>query len=142
MRPPGAVNAGRPAEDPLSSPPPPSDEPVRLDRWLVAARMFKTRPVAQAHCEGGHVKLNGKTAGSSKAVRVGDEVDAVTPGGRRVWRVLAVSVRRGPPALARLMYEDHSPPPVEDPVPVALRERGTGRPTKREARESRRLKGR
>lgn len=117
-----------------------SDETVRLDRWLFAARCFKTRPLAQAACEGGHVKVNGRPAESAKPVHVGDTVEARTPGGLRVLRVLALEVKRGPASVARTLYEDHSPPP-EPHVPVALRDRGEGRPTKRDRRELRRFKG-
>ena len=114
---------------------------VRLDRWLVASRMFKTRPLAQEACSAGHVKVNGHSAESAKGLKVGDEVDALAPGGRRVWRVLGLAVKRGPAAVARTLYEDHTPPPPPPTGPVALRERGAGRPTKRQGRDIRRLKG-
>ena len=114
---------------------------VRLDRWLVAARMFKTRPLAQEACAAGHVKVNGNSAESAKGLKVGDEVDALAPGGRRVWRVLGLAVKRGPATVARALYEDHTPPPPPPTGPMALRERGAGRPTKREGRDIRRLKG-
>lgn len=114
---------------------------VRLDRWLVASRMFKTRPLAQEACSAGHVKVNGNSAESAKGVRVGDEVDALAPGGRRVWRVLGLAVKRGPAAVARTLYEDRTPAPPPPTGPMALRERGAGRPTKREGRDIRRLKG-
>lgn len=114
---------------------------VRLDRWLVAARAYKTRPLAQTACDAGHVKLNGASAAPAKAVRVGDTVEALTPGGRRVWVVRALEVRRGPAALARELYEDRTPPAEPDPEPFVLRERGVGRPTKKQGRDTRRLKG-
>lgn len=114
---------------------------VRLDRWLVAARMFKTRTIAQEHCDGGHVKVNGLTAAPAKSVKVGDQVEAQTLGGRRVWRVRGLGLRRGPAEVARTLYEDETPPAPPPTEPVAVRERGDGRPTKRDAREIRRLKG-
>lgn len=114
---------------------------VRLDRWLVAARMYKTRPVAQAACDAGEVRVNGIVAAPARAVRVGDEVEADTPGGARKWKVLALAEKRGPAEVARTLYEDHSPPPPPKAEPNALRERGAGRPTKREGREIRRLRG-
>lgn len=113
---------------------------VRLDRWLVAARMYKTRPLAQEACEGGHVKLNGRPADSAKAVRVGDQVEAPGPLGPRVWRVLMLEVRRGPAVHARTLYDDQSPPPVPQAEPAFLRDRGAGRPSKRDARALRRVK--
>jgi ribosome-associated heat shock protein Hsp15 len=114
---------------------------VRLDRWLLAARLYKTRSVAQEHCDGGHVKVNGAGAASSKAVRVGDTVAAVTPGGERIYRVLGLAQRRASAAEARGLFEDLTPPPPPRQEPVAERDRGAGRPTKREARLLRQLRG-
>lgn len=116
-------------------------ETVRLDRWLVAARMYKTRPVAQDHCRGGQVRVNGAPAGSDRGVKLGDTIDATTPGGQRVWKVLLLGVTRGPAAVAKGMYDDLTPPPPADVEAVAPRERGAGRPTKRDGREVRWLKG-
>lgn len=115
-------------------------ESVRVDRWLLAARCYKTRPLAQAACEGGHVKVNGRTAESARAVKVGDEVEAQTPGGVRKLTVVGLGEKRGTAEAARALYEDHSPPPAPRD-PLAPRDRGEGRPTKRDARELRRLKG-
>lgn len=113
---------------------------VRLDRWLVAARMYKTRPIAQEACEGGHVKLNGRPADSAKAVRVGDEVEAQGPDGPRRWRILQLEIRRGPASVAQTLYEDHSPPPIPRSEATFSRDRGAGRPSKRDARELRKVK--
>lgn len=119
-----------------------ADDAVRIDRWLVAARCFKTRPLAQEACDGGHVKVNERPAQPARPVKVGDTVEARTPGGLRVLKVLALDVKRGPASVARALYEDHSPPPPpREAGPMALRDRGEGRPTKRDARDIRRLKG-
>jgi ribosome-associated heat shock protein Hsp15 len=115
---------------------------VRVDRWLVAARAYKTRGLAQRACEGGRVKLNGSNVKSSHFVKCGDEVRAETPHGQLVWIVRELAEKRlGAPA-AKLLYEDKSPPPVpKEERPIALRDRGTGRPTKAERRAIDRLLG-
>lgn len=130
--------------------PPPPDAPpasVRIDKWLWAARCFKTRSQATAACDGGHVHVNDQTARPSRPVRVGDTVEALTPGGKRVLLVRALAERRGPAAVAASLFEDRTPPePVSDlPLHVRralepTRERGAGRPTKRDRRALGRLK--
>lgn len=120
---------------------------VRLDLWLWAVRVYRTRPLAQEACQGGHVKINGAVGKPSSPVRVGDEISARTGGGGRTERLLIVrelrTVRTGAPEAATA-YEDHSPPPPPRLLVPALpvRERGSGRPTKRERREIDRLRGR
>jgi ribosome-associated heat shock protein Hsp15 len=79
---------------------------TRLDRWLWAARFFKTRAVAQQAIGGGHVHLNGQRAKAARAVRPGDTL-AITRGEERFEvQVLAVAERRGPAAAARSLYEE------------------------------------
>ena len=119
------------------------DESVRLDRWLLAARCFKTRPLAQEACDGGHVRLNGRAGEPSKPVQVGDMVEALTPSGRRVLRVVGLGERRGTAEQAEALYDDLTPPPAAepDPTPRALRDPGAGRPTKKDARLLRNLRG-
>jgi ribosome-associated heat shock protein Hsp15 len=84
---------------------------VRLDRWLWAARFYKTRSLAHAACEGGKVDVNGQAAKPSRAVRVGDCLHLSRGERRRELVVTALSERRGPATEARALYEDHSPPP-------------------------------
>lgn len=120
---------------------------VRLDRWLCATRFFKSRSLAAEACDGGKVKVNGQTAKPHKLIRVSDEVHFTHPSGPKEIQVIALADKRGPAFQARLLYEDHSPPspPREDPgffVPPQFRPRGGGRPTKRERRETERLRGR
>ena len=71
---------------------------VRIDKWLWAARMFKTRSMASDACAGGHVKLNGETVRSSKSVMVGDMVDETTGWRERLdedsRREIALDARR------------------------------------------------
>lgn len=110
---------------------------TRVDRWLWAARAYKTRSLAQQACDGGKIRVNGASAKPHKAVRAGDLIEISTPDGTRSWRVLDLAERRGPASLARTLYEDLTPPPRPEPVdPLApYRERGSGRPTKRERRQ-------
>jgi ribosome-associated heat shock protein Hsp15 len=120
---------------------------VRLDRWLWAARFYKNRTLAAEVCDGGKVEVNGHTAKPHKLVRVNDMVSFTHPSGPKELKVLALAERRGPAPAARVLYEDHSPPPPpreERPffVPPPFRPAGMGRPTKRERRETERLRGR
>lgn len=115
-------------------------ESVRIDRWLCAARLYKTRSLSQQACTGGLVKLNGSNVRPSHVVRLGDEIRAEAPRGEVICIVLAVAEKRLSPALARALYEDRSPPPPPREVAVAPRARGAGRPTKAERRALDRLR--
>lgn len=117
---------------------------VRLDKWLWATRLYKTRGLAQEACDGGKVDVNGRAAKPSRTIRVGDRLRVTQGEWRREVLVRALSDRRGPSTEARTLYEDLSPPPPPRPLrppPVALRPRGLGRPTKRERRLQDRLRG-
>lgn len=114
---------------------------VRVDRWLHAARLFKTRGLAQDACRGGRVKVNGTSVKPSAMIKAGDEVVAEAPRGRVVWKVLALSEKRLSAPLARQMYEDHSPPPPAREEAFPQRDRGAGRPNKHERRALRKLRG-
>jgi len=116
-------------------------ERVRLDQFLFAARAFKSRTSAQEACAGGRVLVNGASVKASHALRIGDELRAKAPRGTIVWRVLALAEKRLSPALARNLYEDHSPPPPPREERFPSRERGAGRPTKRERRDLRKFRG-
>jgi ribosome-associated heat shock protein Hsp15 len=107
---------------------------VRIDRWLCASRLYKTRALSQQACTGGLVKLNGTPVRPSHPVRPGDEVRAEAPRGLVVWLVLAVAEKRLSAPEAQKLYEDHSPPPPPREEAVAPRARGAGRPTKAERR--------
>ncbi|HYV23498.1 MAG TPA: S4 domain-containing protein, partial [Candidatus Bathyarchaeia archaeon] len=102
----------------------------------------KTRSEATAACRGGHVRVNRAAAKASTQVKVGDRIDAFV-GRPRILEVAAIIEKRvGAPVAAKCMV-DHSPPaPVVKRQPrVAVREPGSGRPTKRERREIDRLRG-
>jgi len=117
-------------------------ETTRLDRWIWAVRLYKTRAEATGACRGGHVDLNGTSAKAAAAVHVGDRVEARVRGAERILEVVQVIDKRVGAALAAECYLDHSPPPPEiDRTRVATRERGAGRPTKRDRREIDRFRG-
>jgi ribosome-associated heat shock protein Hsp15 len=109
-------------------------DPVRLDTWVWAARCFKTRSKATAACDAGQVSVNGARAKPAKPLGPGDLVEVRAPDLHRVMRVLALAQRRGPAPEARALYEDLTPPPEPRQTPPVLRERGAGRPTKRDRR--------
>lgn len=112
-----------------------------MDKWLWAARCFKTRTQASAACDAGHVRINAVGVKASKGVGVGDTVEALTPGGLRILEVIALGDRRGSAEQARLLYVDHTPPPEKREAPPVGRERGLGRPTKRDRRRMSRVRG-
>lgn len=114
-------------------------EGVRVDKWLWAARCFKSRTQATAACDGGHVEVNGAVARPSRLVHPEDVVEVRTDDRRMVYRVLALGEKRGPASVARLLYEDLTPPAPPRLPPPMIRDRGTGRPTKRERREIERI---
>jgi ribosome-associated heat shock protein Hsp15 len=117
---------------------------VRLDKWLWAARFYKSRSLAQAACAGGKIDVNGQAAKPSRAIRVGDRIEVTLGEWRRLLIVQALDDRRGPAATARALYEDLSPPPpprAQRPPPAVVRMRGLGRPTKRERRLHDRVRG-
>jgi ribosome-associated heat shock protein Hsp15 len=117
---------------------------VRLDKWLWAARVFKTRSLATDACNGGKVDVNDDAAKPAKPVRPGDVLNVTLRAGRRrVLKVQALGERRGSPAAARALFDDLTPPepPRIRAAPPPYRSPGAGRPTKRERRELDRLRG-
>ena len=115
---------------------------VRIDRWLSAARIYKSRSIAQEACGAGRVRVNGQCVRSSHAIRVGDEVGASSPRGELVLEIKALAEKRLGAEKARELYVDHSPPPPPREPRFAPRERGAGRPTKAERRATDRLRDR
>jgi ribosome-associated heat shock protein Hsp15 len=115
---------------------------MRIDKWLWAARFFKSRTLAAAACDGGKVDVNDLAVKPSRSVRPGDRLTISQPRGKRIVRVVALSERRGPGTEAARLYEDLTPPPrprEERPAPAAHRIPGAGRPTKRDRRRIDRL---
>jgi ribosome-associated heat shock protein Hsp15 len=108
---------------------------TRLDRWLWAVRLTKTRPDAAAACRGGHVRVNDRPAKPSTTVSPGDEVRARVGDTTRIVEVVRLIEKRVGAVDAVTCYLDRTPaPPPTSPVPVAARDRGAGRPTKRDRR--------
>jgi ribosome-associated heat shock protein Hsp15 len=115
-----------------------------VDAWLWSVRLFRTRSAAAAACRAGHVRVDGRPAKPATPVAVGDEVRARVGDRDRVVQVVRlINTRVGAPVAVEC-YVDRSPAPrsAEAAAPVARRERGAGRPTKRDRREIDRLRGR
>ena len=117
------------------------DEPIRLDKWLWAARFFKSRALAAEAATGGKVEINGERAKPSRIVRAGDQL--CVRRGTYEWTVIVkdVSRLRGPAPQAQLLYEesDESRRKREAAATQIRLERGVeyefpGRPTKRDRR--------
>jgi ribosome-associated heat shock protein Hsp15 len=81
-------------------------EGVRIDKWLWAARFFKTRALASKACELGRIHSNSQQAKASREVRVGDLVRVKNDSGEYSVEVLAVSEMRGPAAVAQTLYRE------------------------------------
>lgn len=110
-------------------------ESARVDRWLWAVRLTKTRPDAAAACRGGHVRINDRPAKPSTTVVPGDRVQARVGDTTRIVEVVRVIQKRVGAADAVTCFLDRTPkPPPTVAIPVALRDRGAGRPTKRDRR--------
>lgn len=122
---------------------------VRMDKWLWAARFFKTRAIAARVCELGRIHCNGQPAKPAREVHVGDRLQIKTDGGDFTVDVLIVSAMRGPAAVARTLYQE-----TEESKELRLKlaeERkampqleawGDGRRSKRDRRELDRIRGR
>ena len=122
----------------------PSSDSIRVDKWLWAARVFKTRSLASTACDGGKVDINAEAAKPARRVRAGERIEVSLPRGRRrILKVVAIGDRRGSAEAARALFEDLTPPepPRTRQAPPPFREPGAGRPTKRQRREIERLRG-
>jgi ribosome-associated heat shock protein Hsp15 len=114
---------------------------VRIDKWLWAARFFKTRAAAQQAVEGGKVKLNGERTKPAKELKAGDRL--IIQAGTAAWMISVVQLsdKRGPAAVARTLYEEDEASRALREEQAALRryaaspdQERSGRPTKRERR--------
>jgi ribosome-associated heat shock protein Hsp15 len=111
----------------------------RIDKWLWFARFYKSRTLAAEMVAEGRVRLNGeRCTKTSQIVRTGDVLTFAAGPNVRVVKVISGGVRRGPATEAQALYEDLSPKPTKsetaDAAQVASRDKGTGRPTKRDRR--------
>ena len=122
---------------------------VRVDKWLWAARFFKTRSLATEAVAGGKVEVNGERAKPSKAIKPGDEVRLRLGAFEHILIVRALSERRGPASVAQTLYEETAAS-REARERLALQLKSVaplfhpdkGRPTKKDRREINRLRGR
>jgi ribosome-associated heat shock protein Hsp15 len=122
---------------------PVSTEKVRIDKWLNAARVFHSRELAGEACDGGKVDVAGVAAKPHRLVGPGDRLRVTTSHGERIFVVKGTAEKRLSPPLARELYDELTPPPESRPNPLGnlpmpelpRRERGAGRPTKRDRRE-------
>ena len=114
---------------------------TRIDRWLCAVRLVKTRLIATQLCEAGHVHINGNPAKPSSKVRAGDVVQALIADRERIVEVVRpIESRVGAP-VAATCYIDNSPGPVvRDIAPGIKAVRGEDRPSKRLRRELERMR--
>lgn len=119
---------------------------VRVDKWLWSVRVFKTRTSASDACSSGRVTVNDEQAKPATKIKVGDTVVARRKERTIVYVVVQVIEKRVSAALAAECYDDQSPPEPDRsaviPPPGGARDRGEGRPTKRERRAIDRLRGR
>lgn len=128
--------------------PTPSDSSVRLDKWLWAARFYKTRSLATQAVDGGQVKLDGDRIKPARPVRIGSTLEFTLPDGLRVVVIKGLAEKRGSAPMAQLLYE-------ETPESLAIREQRreaqhlaiepsvtlNGRPTKQQRRQMDRFRG-
>mgnify|MGYP002626145036 FL=1 len=121
---------------------------VRMDKWLWAARFFKTRALASKACELGRVSSNDKPAKASREVKVGDLLQITTPGGDFQVEVLALSEIRGPAAVAQTLYseteesrEQRRRAAEERRLMPQFEFTHENKPSKRDSREMDRLRG-
>jgi ribosome-associated heat shock protein Hsp15 len=123
--------------------------PVRMDKWLWAARFFKTRALAARACELGRIESNGQPAKASREVRVSDLLQVKNNRGDFQLEVLLLSEMRGPAAVAQTLYRE-TEASRELRLKLAEAQKGmlhfeasrAGKPSKRDRREIDRLRGR
>jgi len=119
---------------------------VRIDKWLWSVRVFKTRTLATHACNAGRVKIQGNSIKPSRKVNIGETITIRKGPLTIIYKVTALIEKRVSATLAAACFIDQSPPPPPKPkigkndsaffeFPVAYRERGTGRPTKRDRRK-------
>ncbi|MEU9102124.1 RNA-binding S4 domain-containing protein [Streptomyces sp. NPDC048361] len=122
----------------------PGTGPVRVDSWIWSVRLTKTRSQAGTACRAGHVHVNGERVKASHQVKAGDEVRVRLEGRERIVKVVQLlrKQRVGAPVAAEAYIDKSPPPPARaDALAAGVRDRGLGRPTKRDRREMERLRG-
>ncbi len=116
---------------------------VRVDAWIWAVRLTKTRSLATAACKAGHVRVNGDRVKPAQTLKVGDTVRVRLGERERIVEVARIVAKRVGASVAAECVVDHTPPPPpREHVAIAgVRDRGAGRPTKRDRRDLDRLRG-
>jgi ribosome-associated heat shock protein Hsp15 len=121
-------------------------ESVRLDKWLWAVRLFKTRSLASDACRGGKVKINGENAKPSREIKTGEIIEIQLTGIKKTVEVLQPTKNRVSAKLIIDLVKDLTPPEEYErlefmhQMKTEQRDRGTGRPTKKDRREITRIK--
>ncbi|WP_446007792.1 RNA-binding S4 domain-containing protein [Candidatus Electrothrix sp.] len=122
------------------------DTAVRLDKWLWAARFFKTRSLASKAVSGGHVHLNGKRVKPSRLVQGGEQLRIKRGTEEYIVIILALSARRGPAKVAQTLYEETEESQAQREqareqrrLVKASASRPEGRPDKRDRRKIRKF---
>lgn len=119
---------------------------MRLDKWLWAVRLFKTRSQATEACKGGRIKMSGINAKPSKEIKVGEQIDIVQNGIRKTVLVKQLNKNRVGAKLVPELMEDLTPPEELEKLEMARkinyerRQKGLGRPSKKDRRNIDRLK--
>jgi ribosome-associated heat shock protein Hsp15 len=122
---------------------------VRIDKWLWAARFFKTRSLAAKACELGRIQSNGQPAKAAREVKVGDLLRVSNEGGNFQIEVLLLSDIRGPASVAQTLYRETEPSKdarlkaaAERKAAMQFEPMPTGRPSKRDRRRIIQFRGR
>jgi len=122
---------------------------VRIDKWLWAARFFKTRSLSARACELGRIQSNGQPAKASREVRIGDMLRVTNDGGDFEIEVLLLSEVRGPASVARTLYleteasrELRQKVAAERKAAIQFEQLPAGRPSKRDRRHIIQFRGR
>lgn len=123
------------------------EEPVRIDKWLWAVRLFKSRSLATEECKKGHVMIDGISVKPSRIPKIGDTVQVRKNPVIYSYKVIGLIGKRVNAKLVSMYVEDITPPEVLEILEIRKkmsqfdRDRGAGRPTKKERRDLGRLRG-
>ncbi|MEI6311056.1 MAG: RNA-binding S4 domain-containing protein [Bacteroidota bacterium] len=117
-------------------------EKVRVDKWLWAIRLYKSRTLATEACEAGKVKMDNTSIKASKLVAIGDTIQIRHNHSIKIFKIGKLIDKRVSATIAVTCYEDLSPPEIIDPLLKSvfhkaggIRDKGAGRPTKRDRRD-------
>ncbi len=119
---------------------------VRLDKWLWAVRIFKTRSLASDACRGGKIKINGENAKPSREIKAGEIIEVQLTGIKKTLEVIQPAKNRVAAKLVNELVKDLTPPEEYErlefmrQMKTEQRDRGTGRPTKKDRRDISRIK--